>query len=304
MMEAKRFLLLAAVAIVCVLAASFLAGLLHYYLRRAPVAPLTPGVLFPAASFHSGTRALKAPELEYAKELAGAGETAGGGEVELPRRMIAWEAFLRLEVEDVGEAAERAVEIAEELNGYLAYSEVGEEYARVALKVPSERFYEALSRLGELGEVAEQRVRAEEVTEQWIDLNARLKTAREEEERLLELLERAETVDDVLKVEAQLRRVREEIERLEAQLRYLETRVEYSTISLELREPAEPGVEWPTFNLSEAVASGLRAMYAVVYGMVVLAMACLPVAAIGVPAYLLYKGRIKLPGLKRESESR
>ena len=100
-----------------------------------------------------------------------------------------------MRVREVEEAAERAVEISRRLKGYLAYSEIGEDRAKIVLKVPSGEFYEALCKLRELGEVLEQRIRAEEVTEQWIDLRARLETAREEEARLLELLGRAATAD-------------------------------------------------------------------------------------------------------------
>jgi len=129
-----------------------------------------------------------------------------------------------------------------------------------------------------------------DVTEEYIDLVARLNNSKAVEARLLALLEKAKTVEDILKVEGQLRIVREEIERLTAKLRYLENRIEYSTITVEFTGPKEkPEIEWPTFEFLQAVADGLSAMYGMIYVIIILLFALMPLIIIGAIAYAIYK---------------
>ncbi|MGB9887774.1 MAG: DUF4349 domain-containing protein [Moorellales bacterium] len=90
----------------------------------------------------------------------------------------------------------------------------------------------------ELGEVKTQRVYSEDVTEDYIDLEARVKTLTAQKERLTELLERARTVEDILKVEKKLERVRAERESLSGKLNYLRHRVTYARVR---RGEAIPG---------------------------------------------------------------
>ncbi len=87
------------------------------------------------------------------------------------------------------------------------------------LRVPQEKFNKTLEELKKLASVVEVSTTARDVTEQYIDLGARLKALRAQEERLLQLLQQAKTVEGLLKVGDYLTRVRSSIKRYEAQLK-------------------------------------------------------------------------------------
>jgi len=111
--------------------------------------------------------------------------------------------------------------------------EAVEPEVNMVLRVPSERFTTALARLEELGSrVLTQRVRSDDVTEEFIDLKARLVAQRALETQFLEILKQARSVKDALEVQTQLADVRTTIEKLEGRQRYLENQTSISTIKL------------------------------------------------------------------------
>ncbi|RLE66471.1 MAG: hypothetical protein DRJ38_01550 [Thermoprotei archaeon] len=228
------------------------------------------------------------PSTEKTEEKSTAGEFEVQAQT-LPYRKMVYEAYLRLKVEDSEEKAREAESIALKYNGYVGNLQIGKDRAVVTLRIPTENFYLAINDLRKLGELEDENVRAIDVTEEYIDLTARLNNLKNVEKRLLALLDKAVTVEEILKVEAQLKVVREEIERLTARLRYLENRIEYSTIVVEFIEPEKVEVEWPSFNILDAVAKGLAAMYAAVYALVVIVFALIPLIVLGGLIYIAYK---------------
>ncbi len=222
-------------------------------------------------------------------------EISAGGEFtliktqEMPHRKIVYEAYLRLKVEDSEEKVREAESIALKYNGYVGNLQISKDRARIVLRIPTENFYSAINDLRKLGELEDENVRAIDVTEEYIDLVARLNNSKNVEKRLLALLDKAVTVEEILKVEAQLKMVREEIERLTARLRYLENRIEYSTITVEFAEPEKVEIEWPSFNFLGIIAKGLATMYAVVSALIVVVFALTPLIALGGLACIVYK---------------
>ena len=208
---------------------------------------------------------------------------------ETPYRKIVYEAYLRLKVEDSEEKVREAESIALKYNGYVGNLQISKGRARIVLRIPTEDFYSAINDLRKLGELEDENIRAIDVTEEYIDLAARLNNSKNVEKRLLALLDKAATVEEILKVEAQLKMIREEIERLTARLRYLENRIEYSTITVEFIEPEKVEIEWPSFNFLEVIAKGLAAMYAVISALIVVVFALTPLIALGGLAYIAYK---------------
>ncbi len=118
--------------------------------------------------------------------------------------------------------------IADELDGWVQAIR-GE---RITIRVPVAHYREAVSRVEKLGRVAHRELEAADVTEEYVDLEARLKNAKAVRTRLEALLEKAEDVKAALEVEKELNRVGEEIERLEGKLKLLKNRVAYSTIAV------------------------------------------------------------------------
>jgi len=125
-----------------------------------------------------------------------------------------------------------------------------------------------------------------DVTEEYIDLEARLRNLRRQEERLLEILDRAESVKDVLEVERELGRVRGEIERLEGRLRYLSNRVEFATITVELLEP-EPIAQ--SLGLRSAISDAMKGLVTVTRALIVAIGYLLPIAAVAAVLFALLR---------------
>jgi hypothetical protein len=133
--------------------------------------------------------------------------------------------------------------LALRLGGFVANTamQTGPEHLRSAtltLRIPSARYDEALGGLAPIGRVETVHTDAEDVGEEFVDVQARVANARRLEERLITLLAtRTGQLDDVLAVERELARVREQIERFEGRLRYLRARVALSTLTITVHEP-------------------------------------------------------------------
>lgn len=239
---------------------------------RPTTAPLPTGTPMPAFLLPTPAPAMAEPILTAVSEAAGAQGPAGpeGADGAMAfqvveedvRRKIVSTADTNLAVEDVEAAVVQVRTIAESLGGFiqtLTTSGTGDaQRAQVTSRVPSERFFLALERIEALGEVHSRNVGSEDVTEQHIDLQARLKSAQREEESLLRLLDKAEAVFEILEIERELFRVRGEIERLEAQLQFLERRVDLATLTVNLFAPeARPGTPpWASVNIEVPDVAG------------------------------------------------
>lgn len=110
--------------------------------------------------------------------------------------------------------------------------------AYYTLRVPADRFQEALDRTGSIGNVISNTQSADNVTSQFTDQEARKTSLETQEQRLLELLAQAADVDTLVTLEARLSEVRYEIESIERNLRNMQNQVDYSTITLSLYEVA------------------------------------------------------------------
>ena len=135
--------------------------------------------------------------------------------------------------------SDRAQAIASGLGGdVLNLSQSGTADTRSAsltIRVPSSRFGDALQALKSLdGEVQTSGVSAQDVTDQFVDLQARLTAKQAEEQRYIAILNRANTLDEILKVDASLGSVRTQIEQLTAQINSIKNRTEFSTISMSI----------------------------------------------------------------------
>ena len=206
-------------------------------------------------------------------------------------RKIIYSAWISLEVRDVDVAVSQLQAIAEEFGGYIAHMSVSKKEVKtgsVTLRVPQTEFYKAIERIEQLGEVKDKNVKSEDVTERYIDLKARLENAQREEQRLLELLDKAYDVEDMLNIERELSRIREQIEVYTGQLRYLESRVNYATITVNLSEP-KPPKPLPEVDWDATLKTGLQYLLAMVQGLIILGFIIIPPIVIGVPTYYAYK---------------
>src|SRR2546427_152119 len=114
--------------------------------------------------------------------------------------------------------------------------ELGRRSAVITLRVPFGQFDRSLEQVEALGKVQEKQVTAEDVTEEFVDSQAKLRNLQRTEGRLLEHMNRTGRLPDILLVEKELNRVRGEIEQLQGRLRFLAHRLAYSTLAVTLSQ--------------------------------------------------------------------
>lgn len=162
--------------------------------------------------------------------------------------MIARTAELALVTTDFDQSRSRLEEILKRHNGYLGDLNVADASGAArtltaTLRVPSDQLDATLAEIKKLGQVESESQQGEEVSQQYIDLQARLQNARNSEQRLTQLLQRAGKLSDVLAVEEQIENVRENIERMEAERKNLAKRVDFSTLNMKISEDYKERVQ-------------------------------------------------------------
>ena len=179
-------------------------------------------------------------------------------------RMIVRTGEISLVVEEVVDARDEIAQLAVRLDGYVVSSRIsGEEQdmrGRISIRVPDEKFELALAELRDLAvRVTAESTSSEDITEQYIDLKARLKNAEATESQYLALLEKATDVEDILSIYERLSRVRSEIEQIKGRMQYLERTSSMSLISVNLKPvaTAKPLVR-AGWSALEALKSAVR----------------------------------------------
>ncbi len=166
--------------------------------------------------------------------------------LDVAQRDVIYTATLTVETEAAQTGLAEVRRIAEGLGGFvdqLATSgSPDRQSATITIRVPQGQFFNALEKLEGLGKVRDRTVKSEDVTDQYIDLQARLEASRKEEQRILVLLDKSGTLADVLTLEKELARVRTDIEKLQGQLNFLARRINLSTITVTLSPPQAPVV--------------------------------------------------------------
>src|SRR3954452_8252052 len=134
----------------------------------------------------------------------------------------------------------------------------------LVLRIPAESYDSALTRLRDLGKVESLEESGQDVSKEFVDLNARIRQLRAVEAQLLELLQRADDVPAALAVQNQLSQVQLDLEQARGRLRYLDDQVAYSTISLNLHETAVAPPPSDGFSIVDAWATAVSAFLVVV----------------------------------------
>ncbi|MDD5252149.1 MAG: DUF4349 domain-containing protein [Patescibacteria group bacterium] len=192
--------------------------------------------------------------------------TGGQTAAEVDQKIIK-NASLELVVNDAAKSAAQISALAEERGGFTQNSSISEriesqtKFGQVTVRVPTEKFEDLLDAIRPLATVIRnESISGQDVTEQYTDLEARLKNAQAQEQTYLAVLDRAKTVEDILKVQAQLGQIRETIERYQGQLKYLTNLTSYSTVSVSLSEEPVITVAGREFRPGTAVKEAVQAL--------------------------------------------
>ncbi len=168
---------------------------------------------------------------------------------------------LSLRTSDLGTTVTRIREAVASYGGYIGDEErTDTDYSlslRLQVRIPATSYDDLVERISNLdGKVEYFRSSARDVTEEYIDLEARLNSKRQLEERYLSLLKSSRSVDDILAIEKELNSNRSDIESLQGRLRYLNNQVAFSTLDIRCAQQVDaPG---PSFGvqLSENLRKG------------------------------------------------
>ena len=152
-------------------------------------------------------------------------------------RLVVYDAYLRLVVPEPEATAGQLLELAKRSDGYAL--EIGTD--RAVLRVPATQLDETLEAIALLGKVRNRNLSGRDVTDQFVDLEARLRNAQATQKRFRELLAQATNVTEVLAVEAELARINFEVESLQGQINRLEEVISFATITIRLEEKVRPG---------------------------------------------------------------
>ncbi|HOI77140.1 MAG TPA: DUF4349 domain-containing protein [Methanofastidiosum sp.] len=158
-----------------------------------------------------------------------------------------------IEVENFDSSISKIKELANKYEGYVTNSNMWisdseTKSGNITIKIPEKRFEEFSDSLVQIGKIKSKETSGYDVTEEYIDLQARLKNLKNQEKRYTELLDMAKDVQDVLAIEVQLGRIRGEIESYEGRLKYLDNTTTFGTFYINLYEPEKIVHEWGIKN--------------------------------------------------------
>jgi hypothetical protein len=190
-------------------------------------------------------------ETEAKSVYAPGGETSATDVSQVQvERMIIWNAAISLKVKDAQEAMQQVQAMARDLGGYTVGSESwlsdDQLHARLTIRVPAGQFEEAMTQLRGLAlKVDRESADSEDVTDQYVDLQSRLRHLEAKEAQLTKFLEEAEDTEGVLAVYEHLAETQAEIEQVKGRMAYLEKLSAMATITVELypEEAEAPVVE-------------------------------------------------------------
>jgi len=215
---------------------------------KAPPAGAATTSAGDTAGFNQVSRDSIAVPQEQLKQVSLTQTDAIASTAEAADRKIIRNANLTMEVNSTTEAQQRVTSIAESHGGFVVTSESKQREdadpakrtldIKLVVRIPATQFGVALDEIRKLANnLREENVTGQDVTEEFIDLEARIKTQRALELQFLEIMKQARKVEDALEVQRQIADVRTDIEKLEGRKRFLENRASLSTITINIEAP-------------------------------------------------------------------
>jgi len=199
------------------------------------------------AALDRGSGASEGAPAAAATAAAPAGQVTGSQD---ETRKIIVNSTMRLEVKQIRSAYLEAGQLVRSFGGFVAESSIDDsgeddDTASMRLRVPASRHDDLVGALRSLGggRVLKESTTAREVTDQYTDLQSRLRNFQRSEAQYQELLKQAKTVDEILSVQARLDSVRGQIEQAQGQLNLLDNQIDLATVTLTLSVPGAPAGE-------------------------------------------------------------
>lgn len=229
-------------------------------------------------------------------------QTAGAQTVPVSQnRKIIRNADMNLEADSPETSLQKITAIAESKGGFVVESQQSSsdvkttqhDIVTMTVRVPADKFNETLDEIRKTANrVIVENIKGEDVTEEFIDIEARLTAQKALEAQFIEIMKRAASVQDALNVQRQLADVRGEIEKIEGRKRFLENQSSLSTIKIRLQTPTAFTANSSGFfyRLAESFSTGLDFALNFILGLVTFIVAILPFAVIiGLPFFLVVR---------------
>jgi hypothetical protein len=206
-------------------------------------------------------------------------------------RKVVHTAELTVRVDDAARATDEATRLVAGAGGLVFAQRSERREARLTLKVPTDRFEPVLAGLGELGVALTRESKAQDVTDQVVDIDGRLRTATASAERLRALLSDARSTGDIVSLEGELAKRETEIESLQGRLRLLSSRVDMATVDLRLTERGDLRLQAEVPTFTRALRAGWSAAAVTVRAGVAAAGFVLPFAPLGLAGWWVVRRR-------------
>lgn len=197
-------------------------------------------------------------EAYYTEEGQGVSSPAGIESVGATSQKLIKTVSMSMETKEFDTLLENIRSKVEELGGYIESSEIsgssyysfqGNRYAWMTLRIPADKLDGFVTIVSELGNVTNKNESVQDITLQYVDVESHKKALETEQARLLELLEKAESMEDIIAIESRLSEVRYELQSYGSTLRTYDNQVNYSTVSISINEVERvtPVIEERTF---------------------------------------------------------
>ncbi len=220
-------------------------------------------------------------------------------------KKIIYTSYLELETLNFDESYATIAAAIDAAGGYVSNSNIygGETYgsdynarrANMTVRIPADKYSDFLAKGDTFGNVTSLENSAQDITSQYIDVEARLSSLKTQETRLLELLKQAGTLSEMLEIEKYLSDVRYEIESYTSTMKSYENQLSYCTVNIGLSEVRNISVSSPDFGsrLVEALKDSARTVLEFFKGLVICIIYALPFLAIGVAIFFLVRAIIR-----------
>lgn len=171
-------------------------------------------------------------------------ETVTEADVKDQGSMIIRNANISMDVDDLNVFSENLKRTVNSYKGYIESANVNDydsdysenRYGYFTVRIPAERLDDFLSIVEGEGNITSKGESAEDVTMEYVDIEAHIATYEAERDSLMQLMDRAESIEDILKIREQLRDINYELDSLKRQLKSMQNKVSYSTVSIDAKE--------------------------------------------------------------------
>lgn len=181
-------------------------------------------------------------------------KTTPGGEADaqpasmdlnVQKRLVIYTADFSILVTKVEDSMAQLREMIDEWGGHIQTADL----SQVTFRIPAAKFDLAVKMVSQMGVVMNKQLQAEDVTNEYRDVQLRIEVAEESRKRMMAILKNADKMKDIIEIEKEIRRLTEEIERMKGQLRVMADRIVYSTITVKFQAkaptPRQPAAQRP-----------------------------------------------------------